>query len=46
MKKTDYNGQYIGDSAVAFFDKLARLESMDDYKQDRNSSFKGFKFNR
>ena len=41
MKKTDYNGQYIGDSAVAFFDKLARLESMDDYKQDRNSSFKG-----
>ena len=41
MKKTDYNGQYIGDSAVAFFDKLARLESMDDYKQDRNSLFKG-----
>ena len=41
MKKTDYNGQYIGDSAVAFFDKLAKLESMDDYKQDRNSSFKG-----
>lgn len=41
MKKTDYNGQYIGDSAVAFFDKLAKLESMDDYKQDRNSLFKG-----
>ena len=29
MKKTDYNGQYIGDSAVSFFDKIAKLESMD-----------------
>ena len=41
MKKTDYNGQYIGDSAVSFFDKLARLESMDNYKQDRNPLYKG-----
>lgn len=41
MKKTDYNGQYIGDSAVSFFDKLAKLESMDDYKQDRNPLYKG-----
>ena len=41
MKKTDYNGQYIGDSAVSFFDKLAKLESMDNYKQDRNPLYKG-----
>ena len=41
MKKTDYNGQYIGDSAVSFFDKLAKLESMDDYKQDKNPLYKG-----
>ena len=36
MVNRKFNGKDIGDSAVAFFDKLAKLESSDDYQKDKN----------
>lgn len=36
-----YNGTYIGDSAVKFFDELAKLESNQNYKLDKKGKYIG-----
>lgn len=41
MKYTNFKGTHIGKSAVDFFDKLAILESSDNYKADRGGNYIG-----